>query len=618
MDEPYALLSTEDLSGATLPTPQASFSSAELRERNDLRVQGDKELIARVLQVLQSTPDAPIPAAHAPVTVPEQSLLGQWGEVFCKAFNQRDFLEWADQRGLDFNTLKVCNGVLQARLHGQNTLRRFTLADTSGWWAVANPIIFIAQLLDPAELGLAYLGDRVSNTERSLPLDRVLAFHGYPMPANRLQVEVISEELRALGAFPGIDDVGLSRSLIHAELLNQQRDYQQLADALQTMPALDSFMLYKSRLQLTSGSLLARTLADAAQLLKSIVEDTAIDVNGDYFFDHRKQVVCSLPKPGEDVTQIREWLPEVPDVLWRRLLRLAEKARTDIYLDHSVSLAGLLQAYGIERALSNGERATLITRLRQWPITQAPTLYTAARSLDERYIHNQYIALRNDRHTIRKALYAVLRHGRLTGPQGLDRVIAVDPERLPVILEPGRRQLQALVEQVEFVNIRQQEQIDPASHVLLSVASGIGAQGLDGQWKMITGAVMADPRLAPQVRQLTVVAARMGGQLRTNHAVSLGQALRLYKVVVPTTLEDVRLTAQRWSITAPQRLHENDYWRALKPAHPAQPSGWILSEADRLRVLMVSQAFVPDPEQSLFGSCWRANPRKTSAPKRTC
>ncbi|MBN2991958.1 hypothetical protein JWR97_11910 [Pseudomonas cedrina subsp. fulgida] len=63
------------------------------------------------------------------------------------------------------------------------------------------------------------------------------------------------------------------------------------------------------------------------------------------------------------------------------------------------------------------------------------------------------------------------------------------------------------------------------------------------------GAVMADPRLAPQVRQLTVVAARMGGQLRTNHAVSLGQALRLYKVVVPTTLEDVRLTAQRWSIT---------------------------------------------------------------------
>ncbi|MGK9418779.1 hypothetical protein ACSSUR_21915 [Pseudomonas cedrina] len=600
MDEPYALLSTEDLSGATLPSPQASFSSAELRERDDLRVQGDKELIAHLLQVLKTTPGAPAPAAHTPVKVSELSLLGQWGDVFSKAFNQRDFVEWADRRGLDFNTMSVCNGVLQTSSHGQTTLQRFTLADDSRWWAVANPIIFIAQLLDPAELGLPYLGDRVSNSERSLPLDRVLAFHGYPMPANRLQVEVIVEELSTLGAFPGIDDTGLSRSLIHDELLNQQRDYRQLADALQALPDLDSFTLYKTRMQLKSGSLLARTLVDAAQLLKSTVEDTVVEVNGDYFFDHRKQLICSLPGSAQDVTQVREWLPQVPDVLWRRLLRLAEKSGTDIYPDHSVSLAGLLQAYGIERAVSNTEVAALITRLRQWPITQAPTLYAAARSLDERYIQNQYIGLRNDRHVIRKALYAVLRHGRLDGPNGLDRVIAVDPERLPVLLEPGRRKLQALVEQAEFVKIRQLEHIDPASHVLLSVVSGIGAHGLDGQWKMITGAVMADPKLAPQVRTLTVLAARMGGQLRTNKAVSLSQALRLYKVLVPTTLDEVRLAAQRWSISAPHRLYESDYWRALKPAHPAQPSGWILSEADRLRVLVVSQGFAPDPEQGLF------------------
>lgn len=605
MDELHALaLSPEASSGEELPISSSSTSHSDLGHREDLRRQGDRELIHELINTLQTSPGQALPNTRQPITVAQHSLLGQWGEVFCKAVNRFDFIDWAERLELDFATLQIRNGTLTANAGATKTPSTFTLADQSGWWSVSNPVVYIAQLLDPAELGMPYLGDRVVNIARHLSLDRVLAFYGYPMPANRLQAQVMIEELASAQAFPAIDEVGQNRSLLHAERVNQLRDYQQLADALQTVERFDAPALSRLRLQLTSDSLLARTLRDAAPLLQAVMADNLHEDSQApppaYYFDRVKQAVCVLPRLERQERGVRELRPNTPNPRWNRLVRLAAQLGSDIYPDHSLSAAALLNAYGIAPISTQAQCNALIARLRQWSIVPAPTLYAAARNLEEQYIYRRYIGLLNDRYTMRKALYRAIDGGTLDGLQGLDAAIEADADTLLALLEPGREQLQALVALPEFVAIRIQAGIDPASHVLLDADNSVGARNLQGQWTLLTAPVMANPVLAPQVESLAKLAKRLGGQLRTNAAVSLRQALKLYKIEEPTTLEQARLTAQRRTINAPLAMYESDYWRALKPALALQPLAWTLSVADHLRVATLSRLFVADLDVPLF------------------
>ena len=593
-------LSPEDYSPENLAFADISYTTAELSERDDLRRLGDRELIAQLLPILEA---AVVPAADTAVSVSDLALLGQWGDMFTKAINSAPFLEWADKRQLDFSTLRVRSGALEGQAYLQPTVQRFTLADNSGWWTVANPIIFIAQLTDPADLGMPYLGDRITNTERRLSLDRVLAFYGYPMPTNRPQALVISEELRAADAFPSIDSVGQNRSLLHGERLNQQRDVQLLATTLESLVDFSGLELFSTRVHLTSGSLLARTVKEAARHLKVIIEENGEGESArlaGYFFDHARHVVSVLPNRLKGEFQVRDLRPKTPDLRWHTLCRLADKLNTDIYPDHSLSLATCMQIYEIERITSQAALAPLVTRLRQWQIAPAPTLHAAARSLDERYIYNRFIGVLNDRHTLRDALNRIADSGVLQGPQGLNAIIPIDTETLHAKLLPGRQALQALVNQPPFAAILKAHHIDPSSHVLLSTDSGIGARDTEGVWKSLTQAVLADSRLAPLANRLKTLAGEVGGELRTNDSISLLQALRLYGIPLPSTPEDARLLARRWTITVPHPMYESNYWRALTPAQASQPIGWTLSIQDRQQVLATSTRFLADTELSLF------------------
>ena len=594
-------LSPEDFAPETLALTSLKFSAAELSKREDLRRQGDSELIAQLMIALK-TPAAPL--ATTPVHVSELSLLGQWSEVFHKAINHSDFLEWADRRQLDFSTLRVHNGVLLGRQRQQTDVQRFTLADESRWWKVANPIIYIAQLLDPAELGWPYIGHRVDNPARTLSLDRVLAFHGYPMPTNRLLAQLIAEELDAADAFPSIDAFGRNRSLIHGERLNQQLDFQQMADALQPHAVLAAPTLPSTRLNLTSSSLLARSLKEAAQHLTAIIEDDGEEgawaSAGDYYFDHIEQAIRVLPGPSEAPSEAYELRPETPGTRWQALTRLAEKLATDIYPDHSLSLAACLHAYGIEPATTQTGYAALIARLRQWPMPTPPTLFAATRSLDERAIYSRYIGVLNDRHALRDGLYRAVNLANLDGPQGLDAIIEIDADTLPPKLMPARLQLRALIDRPEFTAILVEQQIDPNSHMLFTTERGFSARGVDGHWQSLTAAVMANSRLAPLAQQLSGVASSLGGELRTNEAISLRQALQLYNIPLPTTLEAARLAAQRRVITVPHALYESNYWRALSPSQATDPAGWTLSQADRQRIIALSHSVLTDSHQTLF------------------
>lgn len=597
----------DDFPGEGQALPSVALSIAETRKWESLRDKGEQALIEQLLPLLQTAANTAQEVAGTLITVAEFSLLGQWGEVFCKAFNHADFLEWADARNLQFSTLKLCNGVLEG-LNRAQTPQRFTLADDSQWSRVANPIVYIGQLLDPAGLGMPYLGNRVRNALRQLSLAQVLAFYGYPLPANRLEAWVVIDELQAAQAFPAIDEEGLSRSLVHAERRNQQRDYWQLADLLQQQldadtPA-DGFAVHTQRLHLGSNSLLARSLSEGATWLKEIADEHDLDIDPaastDYYFDHLNHTLTVLPRHAAGETSMRQLRLPADEPRWKALTRYADICGTDIYPDQSISISALLQAYGIERPLGEAEIGALIRRLRDMTLPAIPTLYAATRSLDERFVHSRYIGLLNDRHAIRNALYATVHSGALNGPQGLDAMIDADADTLHPLIEPGRLKLVSLTQLPEFVAVRATQNIAPNSHILLSASGGIGGFDKDGHWKLFTEAVMANPRLADKVRELLPQVIRLGGQLRTNKDISLVQALRLYNIPPPGTLEEARLSAQRRAITAPQALHESDYWRALKPPRTGQPVGWTLSDSDRIRVISLSRSFLPDTEDNLF------------------
>ncbi|TFY93055.1 hypothetical protein DYL61_15995 [Pseudomonas nabeulensis] len=601
-DFPALALSWSGLDSDTPRAPVASPSTSYLNERQARRLEGDQALIAQLLEVLATSPGALLPSPAQPVKIAAHALLGQWGDAFCKAINQQDFLDWADAQPLDFNTLHIHTSTLKAKVNGQDKV--YTLADTSGWWQHATPIIDISQLVDPSDLGMPYIGPRIDNTERTLPLNLTLAFYGYPIPTNRPLMQTILEELQTLQSFPGFDDNGCSKSKIHAELTQQQHDYQQLADSLGAYDESDTpfagLAVYGTRVQLNSDSMLASAVKEAAQLLQALLSDNGpgADAAQTVYFDCQRQVLCAQ---AQDIRgEIKELVPNEPDERWDRLGQLADKAGTDIYPDQTLSIASVLQVYGIERPFSTQTIDALIQRLRDWPAPPVPVILTAARSFGELYRFRQYVGLLNDRHTIRTALTQVISGGELEGDTGLGMLISGDPDTLQATVEKPNAQLSMLTEAPAFQAICVKHGIDPDSHVLLSASAEIGARGLDGVWKSLTAPVLAHPELSDIAIHLTEVASKNGGQLRTIPDVNLSQALRLYNLSVPTTLSEARLTVQRLEVGHPMQWSQGHYWRALKPLLESQPAQWRLSETEQQRIVSITEDFQAGQNLSLI------------------
>lgn len=602
MDDFHALALTWDAQPSDLALPVSITPSTHyLSDRQALRTAGDQTLITQLVYLLATASDQPLPAATHPVPIAEFSLLGQWGEAFCKAINQEDFLDWAHAQQFDFHSLRIHGSRLSVIAAGRAEV--FTLADASPWWSFANPIIYLSQLVDPAGLGMPYIGPQLSDPARSLPLDLTLAFHGYPMPANRLQAQTIVDELRALHSFPGFDDSGRSKSMILSELSQQRLDLLQLAAALEVnVEGFSAMTIYRTRVQLTSDSLLSRSLKEACSLLQSILVDNTLDSSSDmpvlYYFDFRQQVL-QLQHHAEQI-DLQPLVPATPDHRWERLGLLAEKLRADVYPDHSLSLAGVMQAYELERPLTVQATLALAQRLHQWPVAASPVVLSTARSFSELYRYRQYVGLLNDRHTVRSALSKVIDGGQLEGADGLEMLITGDPDTLQATVSKAYAHLNELTDDPEFLAIRARYRIAADSHVTLNATGGIGAYGMDGSWKSLSEAVMDHPRLSLLALQLKPVAVRAGGLLRTNDTLCLTQALRLLNFKVPTTLDEARITLKRLSVSQPLPAHQGHYWRALKPSASAQPTAWRLSTVEQQQIVTISEQFVQDKDEHLF------------------
>ncbi|NWN63826.1 hypothetical protein [Pseudomonas allii] len=605
MDDIHALALTWDSLPSDTPLPLSiSPSSAYLSERQTLRNEGDPPLIAQLTRLLATSSNQALPLPTHPLPMIEHSQLGQWCEAFCKAINQKDFIDWANAQGFDLATLRVHNSRLSVTAHGQP--RVYCLADSSAWWTLANPIIYISQLLDPTELGMPYIAPVPPAGVRSFPLNLTLAFHGLPMPANRLQAQTIVEELEALQGFPGFDDNGRSKSMIYAELGQQARDFQQVADALQQLvkdqSSFNALDVYSTALYLQSDSRLARNLKEAADLLRAIIDNQDLDTTDDApqptYYDYQRQVLCVLsPDSGLEMNTLA---PNAPDARWHRLGTLGEQLGSHLYPDRRISIVEVLQAYAIERPLNRTEVRFLSERLRNWPAPAVPVVLNSARSFGELYRYRQYIGLLNDRHALRAGLSTVIDGGNLSDADTLDIGSNVDPDTLQATVKKAYTALNTLTDHPDFLAISTQQRIDPDSHVLLSATGSVGANGLDGTWKSLTDPVMSNIELAALVPPLKQLAAKTGGYLRSRFKVTLSQALRLYHLERPETLDEARLTLQQLAVSQPLPARQGHYWRALKPLSGSQPSAWKLSVLERAQIVRITERFLTHQDVPLF------------------
>ena len=595
----------EHLRHFTQPVENLSPSPDYLSQAQSMGLKASQTLAANLINTLSVAlgPTPPRSLHELRVTIPEDSLLSSWLAVYWKAINQPAFLDWADALDLDLPTLFLQGTRLQARKQApyHAPLHTFTLADDSGWREVAYPILAITQVIDTGNVGMPYLGNRFEIEDRTLPLKLALAFHGYPLPDNSLQVQVIVDELHALNGFPGIDDSGHSKSVIHSELKNQQLDYQQLIRVLEETrngdQDFDWLQVYRKHIALRSDSLLAHTMKYATRLLGALIGKLGLDRDAEktasYYYDYEMRALCILPRSRQNNTR---YIPPSDTPRWQELERLAATLQSNVYQDETFSVASLLSVYGIERPASGGDLTQLLALLRQWSPPVVPYISEWARSFSAVYAHRYYLGLLNDRYHMQVALQQTALGKQAADRIELNRIVDMDPDVFGPGLEKARQLLVKLTEHPDFIALRDAKGIDPGSHVLLTVAH-MGARGLDGQWKQLSAEVLENERLRALLPPLLIAVRNNGGELRSNGEVSLKQALALCDVEAPSNAGEALKTARLLAIPLTIKPQSSQYWGALTLA---QPSRWTLSRPQNQLILDISRRTLPQTYSHLF------------------
>ncbi|WP_434589513.1 hypothetical protein J3Q09_16270 [Pseudomonas sp. R4-83] len=197
-----------------------------------------QNLIDELIAVPVAKPQEP----ERTLEIPRGCLLREWMELYWAALERPEFLDWASRFHIDLDTLRIKGATLEARTqtNGTASVRTFALDDDSGWWQVAPALLWIAQRIDPGEMGLPYIGGKSANPLYRFPRQIALAFYGYPEPQNEAQTKVIVAELKADG-LAAIDENGHTTSAVVKERDAQLEDFQAIADTLETVLTREPF-----------------------------------------------------------------------------------------------------------------------------------------------------------------------------------------------------------------------------------------------------------------------------------------------------------------------------------------------------------------------------------------
>ncbi len=193
----------------------------------------EQTLIHNLIAELTAVPVVSAATPARTLEVPRACRLREWMELYWSALERPEFLDWASGFNIDLDTLQIKGDTLQAQTpsNGSSDVRTFTLEDDSGWWQMAPMLLSISQRIDPAGLGLPYIGGKSANPLYRFPRQVVLAFYGYPEPQNQIQARVILAELKKTG-LAAIDENGQSTSALVKERNAQLEDFRAIADRI--------------------------------------------------------------------------------------------------------------------------------------------------------------------------------------------------------------------------------------------------------------------------------------------------------------------------------------------------------------------------------------------------
>lgn len=434
-----------DLTTNDGPSP---ITQTTLDQGKAQRQSSDRQMLQTLIEHLKIRSNAP---ATLLVIAPHCSL-DCWLQLFREALNRPQLLVWAQRRSMRLTGMTLRNGALYAK---NATTPSVTLSDDSGWRRFTPPILHIAHIIDPDAIGLPCLPPKDQNPPLQLSARQVLRFYGYPQPQNRIQREMVIEEMSRLYSFCGTAG---SPSLTTAfEQSNQ--DLRALAEQLMASiiaanldeTAFSPHMLDRARLQLTSQSFCAKTLQSAATLLKGIIEHPgfeALDQTRDllpdeYDFDPRIQTIRGVKAGGVPVNIGRELLaPLSAGEPLESLMVVARRLDLNIHVDTKISQAQLLRLHGLELPGTREAAWDLVARLRRsdpLPIPPSGDLANADIALMD---HRQRLAIAHDRDTLAVAVSNMLVNKTPSPAQAAPRVMLTDTPLPHPALTPSTPQKQ--------------------------------------------------------------------------------------------------------------------------------------------------------------------------------
>src|SRR5471032_1719614 len=179
---------------AKAPTP-AALNGATGAANDDVT------LLAEYIAALQNK----LKGVDEKIEVPKNTLLGQWLTLYHAQLERPVVQEWMRQQHIDPATVSIVasTGVLHATVDG--VARRFTLSDTPGWKAIAEPILAAARVITPTPDTPLHLSSE--NGVLKVPLAVVGDFYGQPrMDGDEVQVEreiqilIATKRLRPISA----------------------------------------------------------------------------------------------------------------------------------------------------------------------------------------------------------------------------------------------------------------------------------------------------------------------------------------------------------------------------------------------------------------------------------
>ncbi len=197
----------------TSPIPSERFPSVERATRADTTLQKN---VNRWLALGDAGPGN---------IVPLDASIGPALKLYLDALNDPKVQNWFQRQGLKPDTVRVFNDsvVGTVKRDGKDVIKRFSLTDASGWWAVGVKVRAAQAILSPRNLGIPITQ---SAPQAPLPASIILDFYGVQAPRNEVAARQLGGDLQKKG-WPAITTAQRSQwqeQYIQASQASSDRD----------------------------------------------------------------------------------------------------------------------------------------------------------------------------------------------------------------------------------------------------------------------------------------------------------------------------------------------------------------------------------------------------------